>query len=112
MQTQSKEISRTAEARQELKKRSVSAKKCVENGAFDSVNEALISMHMQENPDIKEMKTFNQWKQEGKFVKKGEKGFAIWGKPVKVEREKPKKGEESEFEMFPVAFLFSNLQVK
>jgi len=64
-------------------------------------------------------KKFNEWKQEGASVKKGEKAFPIWGQPVgkQKEVEAKSKGENyeaspEEYELYPICYVFSNLQVK
>ena len=67
---------------------------------------------------ITEFKKFNEWKQEGATVKKGEKAFPIWGQPIgkQKEEEAKSKGEnykatEEENERYPICHVFSNLQV-
>jgi hypothetical protein len=60
-----------------------------------------------------DFRTFNEWKMEGKRVKRGEKGFIIWGRPIgviKQEREEPTSEEDNKF--FPISHLFSNLQIE
>jgi hypothetical protein len=67
-----------------------------------------------------EWKTFVGWKEAGFGVAKGEKGFAIWGRPIECEE----RGAESapaerdgantadrHFEFFPVSYLFHAGQV-
>ena len=68
---------------------------------------------------ITDFKKFNEWKQEGASVKKGEKAFPIWGQPIgkQKEEEAKSKGENyqasaDEYDLFPICYLFSNLQVK
>ena len=62
-----------------------------------------------------EWKTFLGWKDAGFGVKKGEQGFAIWGRPIAC-----RKGESSDersepagdaFEFFPLSYLFHAGQV-
>jgi len=67
---------------------------------------------------VKEFKKFNEWKQEGATVKKGEKAYPIWGQPIgKLKEDEAKsKGEqykatEEENERYPICYVFSNLQV-
>lgn len=60
-----------------------------------------------------DFRTFKEWTREGKRVKRGEKGFIIWGRPlnvIKEERQEPTSDEESKF--FPVSHLFSNMQIE
>jgi len=54
------------------------------------------------------------WRKENKFIKKGSKGFAIWGKPRKFTKKADKKTEEkdTEYKAFPVAYLFHESQVQ
>jgi len=58
-----------------------------------------------------DFRTFKEWTREGKRVKRGEKGFIIWGRPlgvIKQEREEPTSEEDNKF--FPISHLFSNMQ--
>ena len=68
------------------------------------------------NVGNQEMKTFNQWKQEGKFVKKGEKGFAFWTKPMtsgkKEDGENGGEQKESSYKFFGICYLFTENQVQ
>lgn len=60
-----------------------------------------------------DFRTFKEWSREGKRVKRGEKGFIIWGRPlgvIKQEREEPTSEEDNKF--FPVSHLFSNMQIE
>ena len=60
-----------------------------------------------------DFRSFNEWTREGKKIKRGEKGFIIWGRPlnvIKQEREEPTSDEESKY--FPISHLFSNLQIE
>jgi hypothetical protein len=61
--------------------------------------------------------TFNQWRKEGKFVKKGEKGIIVWGQPIAAkakeirESSEGKEPLEANYEMYPLCYLFSDKQV-
>lgn len=83
----------------------------VQEGEFDTVNEAIKEQYMEENPEIEEFKTFNQWKQEGATVRKGQKAFLVWGQPRKVEQVPEGSDEPEEFKYWPVCYLFGNTQV-
>jgi hypothetical protein len=68
---------------------------------------------------ITDFKKFNEWKQQGATVKKGEKAFPIWGQPIgkQKDEEAKSKGEnyqatEEEHERYPICYVFSNLQVR
>ena len=64
-----------------------------------------------------ELKTFNQWRKEGATIKKGSKGYPLWGQPLqatakeKVERNGKEEDEESKYEFWPICVLFSSEQV-
>ncbi len=73
------------------------------------INEILVK-YMYRNTMHKEFNTFNQWKENGFKVKKGEKAFLVWGKKRKKEVEE--NAETKEFSFFPLAIIFSNAQVE
>jgi hypothetical protein len=102
------------ENRDKLKQLSKAAQKLMETGQFTTINEAILNgIYKTDNPQIQEFKTFNQWKNEGKKIKKGAKGFVIWGKPKKAQAEKPDtKSEEENYKYWPMCYLFSNLQIE
>ena len=77
---------------------------------FDSVNEGLIQIYSADGVHTA-FKTFQQWKEEGKSVIKGEKAFSVWGSPRKVANPEPEEGENDEFKYWPLCYLFSNAQV-
>lgn len=90
---------------------SAQARKMVERGDFDRVNEAIIeAIYKTESPDIEEFKTFGQWKQEGKTIKKGSKAYIVWGQPRKTPQTEATE-EPKEYQYWPLCYLFSNLQV-
>lgn len=58
-------------------------------------------------------RTFKQWKEQGFSVKKGEKGFPIFSRPIsaiKAEQGKDSSPEESKF--FGTCYLFHENQVE
>jgi hypothetical protein len=82
----------------------------------EKLNDLIIDRYKEENPDIEEFNTFKGWMKEGYQVKKGEKAFLVWGRPKKDQQEEqsqpsPEDGEDKE-KFWPVAFIFSNLQVR
>lgn len=114
MQTEDKkELTPIQEKREFLKLLSKTAAIYVEQGTFDTINDAIINT-VYKNEIHKYFKTFNQWKADGYFVKKGEKAFVVWGRPKeKQDAEKGKEDSENqESTFFPLAFLFSNAQVE
>lgn len=50
-----------------------------------------------------ELKTYEQWKEEGAYVRRGEHAYLFWGKPVTNERG---------FKYCPVEFRFCREQVR
>ena len=71
------------------------------------------------NPDKSlEFNTFNQWKDKGFRVKKGEKAFLIWARPVGSKKDnennEPAKisDNEDDYSFFPLCYVFSNKQVE
>ncbi len=77
-----------------------------------TVNSIIIDFYKKELK-VKILKSFLNWKKEGKQVKKGEKGNAIWGKPRKFKEKKEgiKEEDQKDIEFFPIAYLFSEKQV-
>lgn len=87
------------------------AKMLVKDGMYDTVNDAIIEeVYKKDGHD--EFNTFYGWQQKGFRVKKGSKGFTVWGRPKKVTRKEAKDKEKDEFTHFPLAYLFSNKQVE
>lgn len=94
-----------------LKELSSSAAILVKTGAFDTINKALVAMYAEQGHT--EIHSFKQWLAFGKVVKKGEKALLLWGEPVngnKQETEATTEDDENKF--FPLAYVFSNLQVE
>lgn len=81
-----------------------------------TINEMLFEI-LYRRGEAKDFKTFWQWKDEGKTIKKGEKAFLIWGQPIKAHHKTEAKPEtetpdqDEEFKYWPICYLFSNLQV-
>ncbi len=78
---------------------------------FDSVNEGLIQVYSADGENTI-FKTFQQWKDEGKFIIRGSKAFSVWGSPKKAARQEAEEGETDEFKYWPLCYLFSNKQVE
>lgn len=92
----------------------------VKMGEIDTVNEGLIRLYMEDDPEITEFNTFSQWKERGATIKKGSKAFLVWGQPRRIERTEEgeakggdsKEGEEDQnMEFYPICNLFANTQV-
>jgi hypothetical protein len=99
------------ERRKQLITLSVTMRQLVESGEVESVNEGLKELYIDENPEIKEFKTFRQWKEEGATVHKGEKAFLVWGQPRRVEQTTEASEEPEEYKYWPICYLFANTQV-
>ena len=90
--------------RQELKKLSIEVKPHVQEGTFPTINGAIMELKYRKDGHEK-FQTYNQWKEAGFQVKKGEKAFLLWAKPKQLD-------ETEEGKFFPMVYLFSNLQVE
>lgn len=101
------------ENRQRLIEISQVAKQLLQTGEFSTVNEAILNgIYKEQHPDIETFKTYNQWKNEGRQVIKGSKGFVVWGKPKKAQEENPNTDEKEAYKYWPMCYLFSNLQTE
>lgn len=73
--------------------------------------------HMYETGGATEFNTFRQWKEKGATIKKGETAFLIWGQPIarqqaeKAEAKGEPEPDDSDFDYFPLCYLFSDKQV-
>lgn len=88
---------------------SVGLRHLITAGKFDHINEA-IAEEVYATEGHTTLKTFEEWKREGKRVRKGEKALFVWGAP-KYRETKDESGESAE-KFFPLCYLFSNLQVQ
>lgn len=97
--------------RNDLKELSKAAAELVKQQKAASVNDALVLIYAMQGHD--EVHSFNQWKELGYVVKKGEKALLLWGEPRKgLKQEKQQDNEKDEFKFFPLAYVFSNKQVE
>lgn len=80
------------------------------------INDIIADWYRQQT-GAKIFKTFAQWKADGYNIIKGSKAFILWSKKKSVK----KQGEitdnnteptETAYEFFPIAYLFSDLQVE
>ena len=84
-------------------------------GMEESPNELLREYYAQAGHT--ELKTFEEWKQAGFYIRKGEKAILLWGhpKPSRQAKEAAKQAgkpeEEAENDFYPHAYLCSNQQV-
>ena len=97
--------------RAHLKELSSAIAEAVKAGAFQSINEGLVAMYAEQGHT--EIHSFKYWLSLGKVVRKGEKALLLWGEPLKSSKqEKPEGVEDDEYKFFPLAYVFSQLQVE
>ena len=99
--------------RAQLKALSNGFRMLVKEGAIDSVNVGLVQYYAELGHTT--LKSYKRWKEEGFQVKRGSKALLLWGEPKpKNKKEEPQntKEEENEETFFPLAYVFSNLQVE
>lgn len=105
------------QARERLKLLSLEVKDLVEDGTFETVNDAIMET-LYKSPTNRTFNSFMGWKQQGKQVKKGEKAFLLWSKPKHIAKEQAQQEEteenkqEDEYKFYGIAYLFSNAQVE
>lgn len=98
--------------RDELKALCAPYKVLIKNGVYASMNDALCNYYSHLGHTI--LKSYRRWREEGYQVKWGSKALLMWGEPKrqKKENEQTKKEEETGEKFYPVAYVFSNLQVE
>ena len=110
---------RALKRRQDLSALSRDLKAVAEmQGVEESVNSLLLAFYKQQYSTT-DLRTFEQWKEAGYVVKKGQTSFMIWATPkaTKAERERvaeaKAKGEHAteKEDYFPVCHLFDITQV-
>ncbi len=105
------------EARERLKLLSLEVKDLVEDGTFETVNDAIMET-MYKSREHRTFNSFMGWKQYGKKVKKGEKAFLLWSKPKNIAKDQKPEEETEEstqddmYKYYGIAYLFSNAQVE
>lgn len=106
--------------RQALKQLSDSLRQMAETGLFPPSEDGTINGLLREyyaQAGHTELKTYEQWREAGYQVKRGEKAILLWAKPKATKESKAaataagKSEEEAEKDYFPVAHFFSRLQV-
>lgn len=105
---------RIQKIREELRGKSLAVAQLVKFGQYETVNEAIIGEYYR-SAEHKTFNTFRGWRKSGFRVKKGEKCFHIWSRPVaalKAETNPEAAAPEDSHTYFSVAFLFSNAQVE
>ncbi len=105
--------------REQLKKLSNTLKAAVQAGEIEpsqdgTVNGLLREMYAQQGH--RELHTFDEWKERGYAVRKGQKAILLWGKPRKKDKEQDEAADdasktEPQEDFFPVCYVFSQMQV-
>lgn len=97
--------------------RSSVSKKTEEESSCVNCNEFVLKAYTKET-NAQVWKTFKGWQQAGFKVKKGEKGFPIWSKPIKTKAKTEntqtdtQTDQKQEYSFFGIAYLFNNNQVE
>ena len=108
--------------RAELKALSNQLKKAVYAGMIPPSDDGTINGLLKEmyaKQGHTELHTFDEWKERGYIVRKGQKAILLWGKPRKPNKEDEETAASDEAseannakdDFFPVCYVFSNLQV-
>lgn len=98
------------EKRDELKALSAPFKILVKEGLIPSINAGLAEHYAESGHTV--LKSYREWKNAGYQVQQGSKALLFWATPRPVNPSKENQRSEDEDTFFPVAYLFSNLQVK
>jgi hypothetical protein len=96
--------------REELKSLSAAFKLLVKEGQLHTINQGLANFYAEQGHT--EIKSYRQWRKDGFQVKKGSKALLLWGEPKPINSTEPKTEAQKEETFFPLAFVFSNLQVQ
>ena len=96
--------------RDELRSQSAGCKILVKDGAFDSINEAIVHFYSEETGES-DFRSFIGWRDAGFKVKKGESSFPVWGKPKRKETE-DEDNEQDQTKYWPMAYIFHSGQVE
>ncbi len=113
------ELCRLSARAKEIRSTKANKAKTPEEAAYwqgKTLNSIIIdNFYKDENNQI--FKTFKEWKSEDLQVKKGQKGFVVWGRKMKAtdKTEAKKTGnseDEKSFKFFPISHVFSNNQVE
>jgi len=97
------------EKRQELRNMSQVVRPLVKQGEYASINEAIKEVFYKAEGHT-ELKTYHEWRKEGKRVNKGEKALILWATPKRTAKTADT-GEQDEYSFSPICHLFSQKQV-
>jgi antirestriction protein ArdC len=94
-----------------LKEHSAKVAELVEDGTYSTINDAIINEIYKDGIHCV-FNTYRQWREKGFQVRKGEKAFFVWARPLDALKEQPTPEEQDgKSRFFPLCFLFSNAQV-
>ena len=99
--------------REELKAISAPFKLLLREGSIGSINEGLANYYAEQGHTT--LNSYRRWQEMGFQVKKGSKALLMWGEPIEKktkEEQKAKNEDEGKDPFYPLAYVFSNLQVE
>ena len=102
-----KTTSNIQKKRLEIKEISQTLKELKQHGDIKSINDGLKEIYRQQGST--DLRTFQQWKQAGFQVKRGQKALYLWGRQSK--KTVTENGTEKEVTYFPLIPVFSEHQV-
>lgn len=105
--------------RAELIALSRTVKAGMESGLFpeaEKVNDAIVATY-QARTGQSDFRSFARWREEGMQVRKGERGFPVWGQPRTANKAEPSAEpntdpETAKYRLFPLAYVFHAGQVE
>lgn len=103
--------------REELRELSATLRPLVEIGIFESLNLAIVDSY-KNSENAFHFKMMKEWNKEGKRIKKGSKGFAVWGRKNRPKQEKggsqtqQVQAVKEDLGFFPICYLFNEHQVE
>jgi predicted ribonuclease toxin of YeeF-YezG toxin-antitoxin module len=106
--------------REELRELSANLRPLVEKGIFDSLNLAIVDNY-KKSENAFHYKRVKEWNEEGKRIKKGSKGFPVWGRKNRPKKEKSgsqaqqlqqAQTENEDLGFFPICYLFNEHQIE
>ena len=93
--------------RRELKEISNTLRDAKTNGEIQTINEGLKQIYSEQGHS--DLKTYEEWKQQGMQVKRNEKALYLWRR--QTEKTIDENGEQKTITFFPMIALFSENQV-
>ena len=64
----------------------------------------------QRQQGVGEFNTFHQWKEKNRTIKKGEKGWPIWGQPLNSNKNEGEEQDDEDINFYPLCYLFHESQ--